>query len=144
MRIEYDKETDTLTITLRDVKVKESDEVRPGVIADFGHDGGVVGFEGTGSIQGGRANGRDAIRRSRLKPDLRPQFTQSLLARSECGRSIPLPRRSLGEGGSVLCSPQADPRDVRRSLYVPSNSEPRGPQVFYARPFSVVSFPPAR
>ena len=45
MRIEYDKETDTLTITLRDVKIKESDEVRPGVIADFGYDGGVTGFE---------------------------------------------------------------------------------------------------
>ena len=45
MRIEYDKETDTLTITLRKAKVKESDEVRPGVIADFGFDGGVVGFE---------------------------------------------------------------------------------------------------
>jgi uncharacterized protein YuzE len=45
MRIEYDKETDTLTITLRDARVKESDEVRPGVIADFGYDGGVVGFE---------------------------------------------------------------------------------------------------
>lgn len=45
MRAEYDKETDTLTITLRDVRVKESDEVRPGVIADFGYDGGVVGFE---------------------------------------------------------------------------------------------------
>lgn len=45
MRIESDKETDTLTITLRDVKVKESDEVRPGVIADFRHGGGVVGFE---------------------------------------------------------------------------------------------------
>ena len=45
MRIEYDKETDTLTITLRDARVKESDEVRPGVIADFGYDGEVVGFE---------------------------------------------------------------------------------------------------
>ena len=45
MRIEYDKETDTLSITLREAKVKESDEVRPGVIADFGFDGGVVGFE---------------------------------------------------------------------------------------------------
>lgn len=45
MRIEYDKETDTLTIQLRDVRVKESDEVRPGVIADFGYDGGVVRFE---------------------------------------------------------------------------------------------------
>ena len=45
MKAEYDRETDTLTITLRDVRVKESDEVRPGVIADFGYDGGVVGFE---------------------------------------------------------------------------------------------------
>ena len=31
--------------TLRDARVKESDEIRPGVIADFGYDGGVVGFE---------------------------------------------------------------------------------------------------
>jgi len=45
MRIEYDKEADTLTITLRQARVKESDEVRPGVIADFGYDGGIVGFE---------------------------------------------------------------------------------------------------
>jgi uncharacterized protein YuzE len=45
MRIEYDKETDTLTITLREARVKDSDEVRPGVIADFGYDGEVVGFE---------------------------------------------------------------------------------------------------
>ena len=45
MRIEYDKETDTLTITLRDARIKESDEVRPGVIADFGYDNGLVGFE---------------------------------------------------------------------------------------------------
>ena len=45
MKVEYDKETDTLTITLRDARVKESDEIRPGVIADFGYDGGVVGFE---------------------------------------------------------------------------------------------------
>ena len=44
MKAEYDKETDTLTITLRDARVKESDEIRPGVIADFGYDGGVVGF----------------------------------------------------------------------------------------------------
>ena len=45
MRIEYDNETDTLTIRFREARVKESDEVRPGVIADFGYDGGVVGFE---------------------------------------------------------------------------------------------------
>jgi len=41
----YDRETDTMVIALRDVPIKESDEVRPGVIADFGADGGVVRFE---------------------------------------------------------------------------------------------------
>jgi len=45
MKVVYDKETDSLTITLRDECVKESDEILPGVIADFGYDGGVVGFE---------------------------------------------------------------------------------------------------
>ena len=45
MKIVYDRETDTLTITLRDVKIRESDEVRPGVIADFGYDGEIVRFE---------------------------------------------------------------------------------------------------
>ncbi|MGL4942719.1 MAG: DUF2283 domain-containing protein [Thermoguttaceae bacterium] len=45
MRVEYDKETDSLTITLRNSRIKESDEVRPGVIADFGYDGGIVRFE---------------------------------------------------------------------------------------------------
>jgi uncharacterized protein YuzE len=49
MRIEYDKETDALTITFREARIKESDEVRPGVIADFGHDGSVVGFEVLGA-----------------------------------------------------------------------------------------------
>ncbi len=45
MKVEYDTQTDALTITLRDVRIRESDEVRPGVIADFGYDGGVVRFE---------------------------------------------------------------------------------------------------
>jgi uncharacterized protein YuzE len=45
MRVEYDSETDTLTIILRDARIRESDEVRPGVIADFGYDGGIVRFE---------------------------------------------------------------------------------------------------
>ena len=45
MKATYDRETDTLTIVLRDDKIRESDEVRPGVIADFGYDGGVVRFE---------------------------------------------------------------------------------------------------
>ena len=45
MRITYDQQSDSLTITLREERIKESDEVRPGVIADFGYDGGVVRFE---------------------------------------------------------------------------------------------------
>ena len=45
MQVTYDRETDTLTITLRDAKIQESDEVRPGVIADFDSEGQVVRFE---------------------------------------------------------------------------------------------------
>jgi len=45
MRVRYDPETDTLTITLRDDRIKESDEVRPGVIVDYGYDGAIVRFE---------------------------------------------------------------------------------------------------
>ena len=45
MKAIYDRETDTLTITFREARIRESDEVRPGVIADFGYDGGVVSFE---------------------------------------------------------------------------------------------------
>ena len=45
MKITYDRQADSLTITLRGERIKESDEVRPGVIADFGYDGGVVRFE---------------------------------------------------------------------------------------------------
>ncbi len=45
MKVTYDRETDSMVITLRDERIKESDEVRPGVIADFGYDGGIVRFE---------------------------------------------------------------------------------------------------
>lgn len=45
MRAVYDKEIDSLVITLQDDRIKESDEVRPRVITDFGHDGGIVRFE---------------------------------------------------------------------------------------------------
>jgi uncharacterized protein YuzE len=45
MKVTYDKETDTLVITLRDARIRESDEVRPGVIADFGYDNGLVRLE---------------------------------------------------------------------------------------------------
>jgi uncharacterized protein YuzE len=45
VKVTYDRETDTMTIVLREERIKESDEVRPGVIADFGYDGSVVRFE---------------------------------------------------------------------------------------------------
>jgi uncharacterized protein YuzE len=45
MKITYDKETDTMTIVLSEGRIRESDEVRPGVIADFGFQGEVVRFE---------------------------------------------------------------------------------------------------
>jgi uncharacterized protein YuzE len=45
MKVTYDRETDTMTISLRDQRIKESDEVRPGVSADFGYDGAIVRFE---------------------------------------------------------------------------------------------------
>lgn len=45
MKVTYDRETDSLTITLRDERIKKSDALRPGVIADFGYDGGIVRLE---------------------------------------------------------------------------------------------------
>ncbi|MHB0877891.1 MAG: DUF2283 domain-containing protein [Anaerolineae bacterium] len=45
MKVTYDRDTDTMTITLRDERIMESDEIRPGVVADFGYDGGIVRFE---------------------------------------------------------------------------------------------------
>ena len=45
MKVEYDPHSDTLTISLREARIRESDEVRPGVIVDFGEDGAVVRFE---------------------------------------------------------------------------------------------------
>ena len=45
MKVSYDPETDSLIIALREEAIRESDEVRPGVIADFGYDGGIVRFE---------------------------------------------------------------------------------------------------
>jgi uncharacterized protein YuzE len=45
MKVQYDPHTDSLTISLREERIKESDEIRPGVIADFGYDGGLVRLE---------------------------------------------------------------------------------------------------
>lgn len=45
MKIRYDPETDILTIRFRDERIKESEEIRPGIIADYGYDNGVVRIE---------------------------------------------------------------------------------------------------
>jgi uncharacterized protein YuzE len=45
VKVVYDRESDTLTITLRDGAIADSDEVRPGVIADFDAEGNVLRFE---------------------------------------------------------------------------------------------------
>ncbi len=45
MKVLYDKETDTLVITLREEPIRESTELRPGVIADLGYDNQIVRIE---------------------------------------------------------------------------------------------------
>ncbi len=45
MKVVHDAETDTLTITLRDEPVRESEEERSGVILDYAGDGSLVGLE---------------------------------------------------------------------------------------------------
>jgi len=45
MKVIYDPQTDSLTIILRDVPVKESDEIRDGLIVDYGDDDRIVAIE---------------------------------------------------------------------------------------------------
>ena len=45
MKVIYDKETDTLSIVLRDGKIAESDEARPGLILDYDKAGRLVSIE---------------------------------------------------------------------------------------------------
>jgi len=45
MKVTYDVEADAMVIAFRDERIKESDEVRPGIIADFGYDGSLVRIE---------------------------------------------------------------------------------------------------
>ena len=45
MKVNYDGQTDTLTIELKRGKVAESDESKPGVILDFDEDGNLLGVE---------------------------------------------------------------------------------------------------
>jgi len=45
MKVIYDQETDTLTITLAETLVAESDEDKPGVILDYDAAGNLVSLE---------------------------------------------------------------------------------------------------
>jgi len=45
MKVTYDSEADAMTITFSDDRIKDSDEIRPGVIADFSYEGGLVRLE---------------------------------------------------------------------------------------------------
>ena len=45
MRVKVDKETDTLYFRLDEERVKESEEIRPGVIIDYDENNNVVGVE---------------------------------------------------------------------------------------------------
>ncbi len=45
MKVIYDPDTDTLSFLLRDEPVAESDELREGLIIDYGCDGKIVSVE---------------------------------------------------------------------------------------------------
>lgn len=45
MKVTYDRETDLMMITLRTAPIRDSDEIGPGIIVDYGHDGDILRFE---------------------------------------------------------------------------------------------------
>lgn len=45
LKFEYDREVDAAYLTLASGKVRDSEEVQPGVVVDFNSDGQVVGIE---------------------------------------------------------------------------------------------------
>ena len=45
MKVIYDRETDILTMILKEVKVAESDEGKPGVVLDYDSNGDLVSLE---------------------------------------------------------------------------------------------------
>jgi YD repeat-containing protein len=45
MKVQYDREMDTLTVTLREGVVAESDEDKPGVILDYDDAGNLLSIE---------------------------------------------------------------------------------------------------
>jgi|YNPMSStandDraft_2_1061718.scaffolds.fasta_scaffold21287_2 uncharacterized protein YuzE len=45
MKIKYDKASNTVTVIFREARIKEYDEIRPNLIADFGYDDKLVRLE---------------------------------------------------------------------------------------------------
>ena len=45
MKIKYDKASNTVTLIFREARIKESDEIRANLIADFGYDDKLVRLE---------------------------------------------------------------------------------------------------
>jgi YD repeat-containing protein len=45
MKVDYDAQTDTLTVIFRNVPIAESDEDKPGVILDYDATGNLVSIE---------------------------------------------------------------------------------------------------
>ncbi|MCX6279148.1 MAG: DUF2283 domain-containing protein [Bacteroidetes bacterium] len=45
MKVKYDKDVDILYICLSDKQIMDSDEVKPGIIFDYGEDGNIIGIE---------------------------------------------------------------------------------------------------
>ena len=45
MNFKYDKETDSLLIIFRHAEIEDTEEIRPGIIADFDEEGAIVSLE---------------------------------------------------------------------------------------------------
>lgn len=45
MKVNYDAHTDTLTVILRNAKVMESDESKPGIVLDYDKAGNLISLE---------------------------------------------------------------------------------------------------
>jgi len=61
MKVIYDPQTDSLTILIRDVPAKESDEIRDGLIVDYGGDGHIVAIEMLDASENATEQSRTAI-----------------------------------------------------------------------------------
>ncbi|MBM2817317.1 MAG: hypothetical protein HW421_4079 [Ignavibacteria bacterium] len=45
MKFDYDKKTDSLSVIFRNDEVDETEEIRPGVLADFNEEGMILSIE---------------------------------------------------------------------------------------------------